>query len=223
MCGRYSLSTSSLIISEELNFSPTIQLEISFNIAPTQLAYIITNDSPNQLQQMHWGLLPEWSAVPELSGKLINARSESIFEKPSFKKAVLKRRCLVPADSFYEWRIEGKSKKPYRILPVAGGLMTMAGIWETWHNKQQKINTFSIITCEANEDVSVLHKRMPVILTGQDRGRWLSVIDAAEIKSLLNPSPSGYLRMYRISEQVNKPTFNQASVHNQVNETPTLF
>lgn len=223
MCGRYSLSTSKLIVQEELEIQSPVQLLISYNIAPTQLAYVITNRSPNTLQQMHWGILPAWSTTKVLTGKMINARAESIFEKPSFKESILKRRCLVPADSFYEWRKEGKSKKPFRILPKDGSLMTLAGIWEVWQDADEQIYTFSIITCAANSDVDSLHNRMPILLNKQQRQSWLGELSIDGIKELLQTPRPGLLKMYRISEKANSPRFNQASIHQEVNDTLTLF
>jgi len=223
MCGRYSLSTKSKIIQEEFSIEVPFQLEISFNIAPTQLAYVITNQKPNVIQQMQWGLIPSWSSSTKLSGQMINARSESIFEKPSFKEAILQRRCLIPADSFYEWKKEGNSKKPYRILPIDGSLMCFAGIWETWKDDNNEIQTFSIITCPANVDVDTLHNRMPVILYQNDRQRWLQNIDVQEIQDLMKTPLPGKLKMYRITAKANSPGFNQASIHQEVKENPTLF
>ena len=163
MCGRYSFSTTRELIAEELEVESPLQLELNFNIAPTHLAYVITNQNSNALDQLNWGLIPSWSKDGKLTGKLINARIEGISTKPSFRMAIRKRRCLVIADSFYEWRKEGRNKIPYRIRPNSEKLLALAGIWEEWHGEHgKKIRTFSILTTDANEDVKNIHNRMPL-------------------------------------------------------------
>lgn len=226
MCGRFSISPKKQSIPKDLLKKPPFQIEIDFshNVAPTQLAPIITNLAPDSISQLHWGLVPPWSKDGKLNGKMINARAEGIFAKPSFRMAIRKKRCLVLADSFYEWRKEGKRKKPYRILPKNEEMMTFAGIWEEWTQGSKSVKTFSIITCAANRDVADLHDRMPVILnTPEQREAWLSEQTIDQIEKLLQPPAAGYLKMYRISELVNSPSYNTADIHEQVYDPPTLF
>ena len=226
MCGRFSIAPKKQRIPEDLLKKPPFQLDIdfSYNVAPTQLAPVITNSTPDSISQLHWGLVPAWSKDGKLNGKMINARAEGIFTKPSFRMPIRKNRCLVLADSFYEWRKEGKRKKPYRILPQNEELMTFAGIWEEWIQGTKNIKTFSIITCAANRDVADLHDRMPVILNTQEqREAWLSELSIEQIEILLEPPAAGYLKMYRISELMNSPSYNTADIHEAVYDPPTLF
>ncbi len=224
MCGRFSLATSRQKIKEQLGVEHTDPLELSFNIAPTHRAYVLTNDQPHQLQQLNWGLVPYWSNDGKNSGKLINARSESISSKPSFRIPIRQRRCIVIADSFYEWRREAKQKIPYRILLKNENLLCFAGIWDRWTDGQETLDSFSIITTQANEEVASLHNRMPVILpNADDRETWLSDRPLEEHLSQLRPLPTGELEYYRISTQLNSPTNDSVELHQKVAEPPTLF
>ena len=224
MCGRFSFSTSRERIQEEFGVRAPKQLEISFNIAPTQKAYVITNKDPNSLTQMHWGLIPFWSKDGKLTGKMINARSEGIFTKPSFRMPIRKKRCIIPADSFYEWVKVGKKKKPYRILPTSGNLFAFAGIWEYWSDDNAELFTFSIITCDANKEVSPVHDRMPLFFEDNEtREKWLSDIPQSEVEKLLRKPSDNILKLYRVTDQANSPSFNEASIHEKVYDPPTLF
>lgn len=221
MCGRYSFVPTKKQLDEQL---PEIEmpatLQLSYNIAPTHRAYIISNDEPNTLQQMTWGLVPHWSRDGANSGKLINARAEGLLEKPSFRAPALHRHCLVPADSFYEWRtLPGKRKVPYRIRLHHNRLMFMAGIWEEWGKGDERKRTFSIITTSPNAEVAALHDRMPVLLTTPDQQkRWLETTDPEEIKMLLQPPDNGILEFYRVSEKLNSPGTEGAELHEPAHE-----
>jgi putative SOS response-associated peptidase YedK len=224
MCGRYAFAPSKKQQEaqlKQLDLPPVLQ--ISFNIAPTQEAYIIPNDHPAQLQRVQWGLVPHWSADGINSGKLINARAESITEKPSFSTSIRQRRCIVPADSFYEWRKAAGGKKiPYRIFLKNGELLFMAGIWDYWGPQQHR--TFAIITTAPNQEMSGLHNRMPVLLLDADaRRRWLSDEPLESLQELLLTPPNGVLDMYRVSEQLNHTGANGTFLHERQAETPTLF
>lgn len=224
MCGRYSLVTNPEVLIENYELDIQETLNVSYNITPTQDAYVLTNSFPTKLIQMKWGLLPSWSKQGNLTGTMINARSEAIFTKPSFRIPIRRQRCLVPADSFYEWRKEGKKKIPYRIMPNDEELLTFAGIWDQWKSHKGVINTFSIITCQANLDVSDIHDRMPLIFYNRsDQKKWLKDIKLSEIEQLMVVPLSGMLKKYRISEAMNSPSFNQATIHDQVKEPPRLF
>jgi len=221
MCGRYSLAPKKKKTETSLEDMPLpAEVQEHFNIAPTHEAAVLTAGG---WKKMQWGLVPHWSADGVNQGKLINARSETVFQKPSFREAIHQRRCVVPADSFYEWRREpGGRKIPYRILAAGGGMLFMAGIWETWHGQK---NTFSILTTAANADVAVLHDRMPVFLPDKaSREKWLDAKSTEmELSALMLPLPTGYLTMYRISERINGPGPDDASLHEPVQENPTLF
>lgn len=225
MCGRYSfVPTKTQLDTDLAGIDKPPQLQIRFNIAPTQLSYVIANDRPHQLRQMSWGLAPNWSRDGELSGKMINARAEGIADKPSFREPIRRRRCLVPADSFYEWRTEGKNHKvPYRILRTDGHLLMMAGIWDEWSDGRRRLRTFSIITTTPNEEVSALHDRMPVILEPAEQKRWLEALPLEEVLPLLHRPADHCLRLYRVSEKLNHAGYEGAELHEEVPEQPSLF
>ncbi len=226
MCGRYSFAPKPKQIDAQLrDIQRPLELNISFNIAPTHQSFVIANDQPVILQKMTWGLVPHWSPDGANSGKLINARSEGIEEKPSFSESVRTRRCLVPADSFYEWRTgPGKTKIPYRILLKNDSLMFMAGIWDEWRRGDVVKRTFSIITTRPNLEVANLHNRMPVLLTcPEDQRKWLSELPLDAALDLLHPPADGILSMYRVSEKLNTPGYDEADLHHQAPEQPTLF
>ncbi|GAB4500456.1 MAG: SOS response-associated peptidase [Saprospiraceae bacterium] len=226
MCGRYSFAPKpKQLDAQTRDMQRPVELKISFNIAPTHTAYVIANDLPKQLQTMEWGLVPHWSADGKNNGKLINARAEGIEEKPSFREPVHSKRCLVPADSFYEWRSEpGGRKIPYRIFPKNGDLLFMAGIWDEWKNGDEIKRTFSIITTIPNREMSALHNRMPVILPDKKvQQLWLSPLPLDEALDLLKPATDDSLSMYRVSEKLNKPGYDEPDLHDVWPEQPTLF
>ena len=225
MCGRFSFATSKEKIVKELGPVETgNNLRFSFNIAPTQHAYVITNDAPNRLQYLTWGLIPYWSKEGKNSGKLINARREGIASKPSFRVPVRKRRCLVLADSFYEWRREGGKKVPYRILLKNDSLLVMAGIWDVWYNGDYGVKSFSIITTDPNKEIAAIHNRMPVLLpTATLQKSWLEETDLYNILELLQTPEDDILKLYRVSERVNTVQNNSIDLHEEVPEPPTLF
>lgn len=212
-------------IQKELPFVATgSNLRVSYNIAPTQHAYIITNDSPNRLQYMTWGLIPYWSKDGKASGKMINARKEGIESKPSFRVPIRKKRCLVLADSFYEWRTEGKQKVPYRIFLKNENLILMAGIWDVWYKGDYAVKSFSIITTPPNQEMSSVHNRMPVIFNSPEKWEsWLTSEKLEESLNLLQTPEDGILDMYRVSDKVGKVKYNAPDLHKEIPATPTLF
>ena len=183
MCGRYTLTKS--IKTIESHFKPvriSIKYFSSFNIAPSQFSAIITHSS-NQLNlvRMKWGLIPPWSKDGSIGNKLIHARSETLNEKSSFRESFKKRRCLIPADGFIEW----KGKKPYYIRIKNQGLFAFAGLWSTWDAGNDSLNTYTIVTTEANKTLSSLHSRMPVILHPDEYKTWLTA-DSNSLSSLFS-------------------------------------
>ncbi|MEM9887588.1 MAG: SOS response-associated peptidase [Bacteroidota bacterium] len=225
MCGRYSLVTS--IKKIEQQFGP-IQIKNplpdNYNVAPTQKAYVITNHAPEQIQSFHWGLLPFWSKEGKLSGRLINARSEGIESKPSFRMPIRKRRCLVLADSFYEWKTIKGQKIPYRILLPDEKLLVFAGIWELWNKEKEDVFTFSIITTSPNKEMTDIHNRMPVILnTKQAQKEWLAKEDLEDILPLMRTLEDNSLKIYRVPQKVNSVRNNGKDLHKAWEEPPTLF
>lgn len=226
MCGRFSLNSGPAKIKKSIAMDIKIEedLDISYNIAPTQSAYVITNNEPQNLSTLEWGLIPYWAKDAKIGPKLINARSESVFEKPSFRESIKRKRGLVIADSFYEWKRVGKNKIPYRILMKENQLMVMAGIWDSWNDQGKIRNTFSILTCAPNKEMSTVHTRMPVIFYAKSQQEeWLSELRKEEIELLMNVPPDGILKKYRVSDKVNSVRNNDAALHIEVPETPTLF
>lgn len=227
MCGRYSFVPSKKQLDEQLpDVEIPANLQLSFNIAPTHRAYLIAGDQPHTLQLMSWGLVPHWSPDGANSGKLINARAEGILDKPSFRTPALRRHCLVPADSFYEWRtLPGKKKVPYRIRLKSGRLLMMAGIWDEWHSGETHKRSFSVITTTPNAEVAALHNRMPVLLLDiEEQQRWLKTDVPDEIMALLHPPPDNVLEIYRVSEKLNSPGPDGPELHEPVAENDlTLF
>ena len=181
----------------------------SYNVAPTQLSYVVTDDKPGALQAFKWGLVPFWAKDVKIGSKMINARSEGIEDKPAFRTAIRNRKCLVPADSFYEWKKTDGSKTPHRIFLKNGNLICFAGIWETWNKGEEPLHTFSIITIEPNEEMARIHDRMPVVLhTPTLQKRWLE-----ETLAMLETPPDEILKMYPISTLVNSPRNNSPELH----------
>ena len=193
MCGRYSYAPTKKQIAEQLKGKEIpAEFQLRFNIAPTQKAMVILHETPDQLSELTWGLVPFWSKDGKEGGKMINARAETVAEKPAFRNAFQHHRCLVPADSFYEWRKEGMNKLPYRIRYKNGELMFMAGIWEEWRHGEEYKRTFSIITSGANTDMNDLHDRMPLLLTTEEeRQEWLFGTMEEAIEQLTHVTPDG--------------------------------
>lgn len=225
MCGRYSFTATAERVKQLFPELETGEnLLTSYNIAPTQQAYVIANDQPNKLQYLNWGLVPHWARDGKNSGKLINARKEGIEVKPSFRISIRQRRCVVLADSFYEWRRIGANKVPYRISLENGKLIAMAGIWDIWQQGNYAIKTFSIITTPPNAEISTIHTRMPVIFENElDRRQWLDNIPLPQVLELLKTPSDGILTRYRVSERLNSVKNNSPDLHQELPELPSLF
>lgn len=206
MCGRFSLTSDEQQLNMFFELSGGNAPYVPrYNGAPTQLLPVITSEVPKKLQLFRWGLIPNWakevSRVP-----LINARSETLEDKPSFKNIFARRRCLVPADGFYEWVHSGK-KLPYRFTLADESLFAFAGIWDSWKSPAGEcINSFAILTTEANEMMEPIHDRMPVILQKEHFNSWLAKSNEQELKPLLKPLPSNKMKKYRVPETINKAT-----------------
>ncbi len=227
MCGRYSQVYSFEQLEQQLQIplSSAVSIPANYNVAPTQDAIVLTNDQPNTLQALRWGLIPHWSKDISYGARLINARREGIATKPSFRIAIRQRRCLVFADSFYEWRRSGQQKLPYRILRSNDEVLVMAGIWEIWQQDGQRVKSFSVITTEPNAEMEGIHNRMPVLLLDQNsQQRWLDDLPLEDTLELLQTPPDDVLKYYRISQQVNSVRNNGPELHQAVSDDPlTLF
>lgn len=226
MCGRFSFVTTIKKIEEDLGIHLDYPetLVTNYNIAPTQKAYVITNDQPHQLQAFHWGLIPAWSKSPKLSGQLINARKESVLSKPSFRDAVRQKRCLVVIDSFYEWRQTAMGRQPYRIQRKDQATMCLAGIWASCRIEDQLVHTFSILTQEADKQMSSIHHRMPLFLPDMEqRSQWLSSMSDNNLQAFLDRDHSEPLLINPVSPSVNSVKNNGPHLHNIYTPPPTLF
>ena len=177
----------------------------NYNIAPTHWHPILTNDENSSLKFFKWGLIPSWAKEEKIGSKLINARTETILEKPAFK-AIHQKRCLVPYDGFYEWKKMGKERIPYRIILPETPIFSVAGIWESWQKKSgENIHSFTVLTQPPNELMQTIHDRMPAILAPELEHLWLeNDKPIKEILQLINPYPSHLMKAYRVSSKVNK-------------------
>ena len=209
MCGRFQLSVKGKHISERFNVEVFDELyRPSYNCAPSQKLPVITNAEPNKINYLKWGLIPFWAKDAKVGFRNINTRSETISEKPSFKEAFKKRRCLIPANGFYEWKRDN-NKTPYRIFLKSERLFAMAGIWEIWKDAEDhKMETFSIITTLANNAVKEIHHRMPVILNSKNEISWLTESNENNLLKLLTPFDSNDMDFYTISNKINSPKNN---------------
>jgi len=205
MCGRYSIYD---IMAMEARFNITINADINpmYNAAPSMLLPIITNVSPSELTQARWGLIPSWAK--DKSFKMINARAETISEKPAYRKPFRERRALIPANSFFEWKATEGGKVPYLIQRKDRKLFSFAGIWDTWIFENKEITSFSIITTDADSLMKSVHDRMPVILRKEDEMEWLK----RPASELLKPFDSSELMMYQVSQTVNSPANNVKNI-----------
>lgn len=218
MCGRFTLTTPVERLAEQFELAGELpEVTPSYNIAPAQqIAAVAANaEGERKLRELHWGLVPRWSKAPEIGSRMINARAEALAEKNSFKSAFKKRRCLILADGFYEWRRPGEGesgpKQPYYIKLETGTPYAFAGLWESWEGEdgegnKRTIHSTTIITTEANELVGEIHHRMPVILPPESYARWLdtSIQAPEELMPLLAPYPSAQMEAYPVSTHVNR-------------------
>lgn len=224
MCGRFTLLADFSTIIDRFEIEAAIEEELyhpSFNIAPSQSVLAVINDgSKNRLGYLRWGLVPPWAEDEKIGWKMINARAETLAQKPSFRDAFKKRRCLILADSFYEWkRHENHSKTPMRIKLRTDELFSMAGIWERWKSpKGHTLFTCSIITTVPNELMADIHDRMPVILRPEVEQTWLdpSIQDINQLNQLLQPFPEKWIEAYEVSNLVNSPKNNSPSLIERV-------
>lgn len=217
MCGRYTLHTKAEELAKRYNIARIPHdMPANFNVAPgQQMPIIIEQDGKRQLEFMQWGLIPSWSKDPRIGYKLINARDDTIFDKPIWRNVILKKRCLIPASGFYEWQkapdVKKVSKQPFYIHPKQIELFSFAGVWETWKDKNnQEHMTYSIITTEPNKEMAAIHNRMPVILHPVDEPKWLepSRVTRSSIEPLLRTYEDDKLEIYKVSKDVNSPRNN---------------
>jgi len=210
MCGRFSMAIDSDDLQTALALGQMPDdWKRRYNIAPSQQIAAVRDAETRKVELLQWGLVPFWAKDPAIGNNLINARSESVFEKPSFKYAFRKRRCLILADGFYEWQKSGgKGSRPFYFSMRSGEPFAFAGLWEYWQPKGQPgqaLSTCTIITTAANETVAPVHERMPVILRKENMWDWLLESSETTLMSLLRPAPADWLRVWEVSRAVNNP------------------
>jgi putative SOS response-associated peptidase YedK len=211
MCGRYTEYSSKDDLLVRYGISRTsAKISKNYNVAPGQfMPVIIRKEKTKELLLMKWGLVPFWAKDPKIGNKLINARDETIFEKPIWRNIILKKRALIPANGFYEWKkptTPKENKQPYYIRPKNQQIFSFAGVWETWKDVEGvEWNTYTIITTEPNKEMSPIHDRMPVIIQKEDEEAWLdpNSSDRASIKKFLKPYQDNGLVMWKVSDDIN--------------------
>ena len=207
MCGRMAITLPHDAMAQMFAASADNDLPVgeNFNVCPTQTIAVAMSDGANRrLRPMRWGFVPHWYKTPTDGPLLINARSETIHEKPAFREACRQRRCLIAADGFYEWkRAEGKTPEPYFVTRTDGAPMVFAGVWQAWGD----INTCAIVTCDANVDMAPVHHRLPVVLETDQFAKWLGEAGHGAA-TLMKAAAPGALRLRRVSPKVNS---NRAS------------
>ena len=214
MCGRFTLYHTPEEVAERFEADGVLETEARYNIAPTQNISVVTQNGTRHLSAYHWGLIPSWAKEPSIGSRMINARAETLPEKPSFRTALSRRRCLIPADGFYEWQVTGGSgpkpaKTPTYLHRKDSGLFAFAGLWDEWHAPDgSPLRSCTIITTTPNSVVAAIHDRMPVILRPEDEQFWLdlAVTSARDLLPLLVPYPSDAMEAYPVSRRVNIPT-----------------
>ena len=238
MCGRFALAASpeQLARQFELPLADVPTLKPRYNIAPTQPVAVVRvgprATREREIGITQWGLVPEWAKDISIGSRMINARAETLAEKPSFRAAFKRRRCIIPALGFYEWRTTAdKKKQPYFIHPRESAtdtpaLFAFAGLWEIWFSEDgSEVQTCTIITTEANRIMSGLHHRMPVILPPEKYAGWLdpNVDDPRALRSFLKPYDSERMQYYPVDRKVNTPRNDDAGCIEPISESPTLF
>lgn len=210
MCGRISLSVPREVIEEEFELAELPpDYRPRYNIAPTQpvLAIVADQEGGREAGYFRWGLVPFWAKDPSIGNRMINARAETVAEKPAFRNALARRRCLIPVDGFYEWQKREGGKAPMRIRLASGRPFALAGLWEEWRPKQgAPLRSCTILTTGASPFMGPIHDRMPVLLSREARAAWLDPERAAEeVQALLAAYPGSDLEAYEVSTLVNSP------------------
>lgn len=225
MCGRFTLHSPDRIKLPGFR-AAALPLEPRYNIAPSQKVLVIAYFGKGpETRSLAWGLIPSWSA----DGKgFINARAETLEQRPAFSESFRLRRCLIPADGFFEWKRSGREKRPFYFQSRNGSLLTFAGIWDTWRDRDESVTSCAIIMTPANDLVGELHNRMPAILSPEVHEAWLNpATNRVELLRMLTPFPSSLMQTYPVSSSVNSPQNDTVDllhrVDIEVGQTPSLF
>ncbi|MCP4572263.1 MAG: SOS response-associated peptidase [bacterium] len=215
MCGRINLTSAPHVLAERFYLDLEPDLLPRYNIAPgTDIAVVAADPRAEHriLRAMRWGLVPPWSEGPKAGRQLINARGETVREKPAFREAFARRRCLIPVNGFYEWRPGPGPRRPYLFRRPDADLFALAGLWETWRGPDgREVETCAIVTTAANEVMRPIHHRMPVILPAADWRLWCDLPDASldQVAGLLKPAPADLLLAHPVSRRVNSPSCDE--------------
>ncbi len=212
MCGRYVLASPGEALAEHFRLAAVPDVAPRYNIAPTQVAPVIraAEGGGRELVAMRWGLVPGWAEDLAIGARMINARAETLATKPAFRAAYRRRRCLVPANGFYEWKPAGRRKQPYYCHLEGAPLLAMAGLWEAWRSPEgEVVTTYTIVTTDANEEMRALHDRMPLVLLPDAYDAWLT---APSPDSLLTPLSGARLVAHPVSLRVNNAANDDASL-----------
>jgi putative SOS response-associated peptidase YedK len=208
MCGRYAITSAPEAIRALFGFAEQPSFPPRYNVAPTQpIPVVRLAEGRHSFALVRWGFIPSWVKDPRTVSLLINARGETVLDKPAFRNAMRRRRCLVPADGFYEWKADGGRKRPYFIRPMAGGPIAFAGLWEYWMGPNgEEVETACIVTTAANRTLRHLHDRMPVVIAPEAFDLWLDCghVDAETAAALIVPAPETLLEAYEVSTAVNR-------------------
>lgn len=210
MCGRYTLASRADVLAEAFGVTGEVpSLQPRYNVAPTQeVAAVLAGSGGRKLEMLRWGLVPSWAKDPEIGNRMINARAETVPEKPSFRAAFKARRCLILADGFYEWQKRAGGKQPFYIRVRDASPFAFAGLWESWEGDGEELHSCAIITTAANDVVGEVHGRMPVILPREDHDLWLDpdFREREPLTALLRPYPADAMEAYPVSRFVNSPS-----------------
>ncbi len=216
MCGRYSLIADLGELARRFEFDGDwVKFDSAYNVAPTQDVLTVVGGETRRAGFMRWGLIPHWARDPKIGARMINARAETVAEKPAFRDALRRRRCLVLADGFYEWQRIGADRRPMRIVLRTGEPFAFAGLWSVWRDPDgNRIPSCAIITTSANDLLRPVHNRMPVILPREMEDFWLdeSVDDPDALRSILTPHPGDEMDAYEVSSLVNSVANDGAEV-----------
>jgi putative SOS response-associated peptidase YedK len=208
MCGRFAQKSSAKKVSKQFKVEEVPSLVERHNVAPTQSVLVVREPDAREAVLLKWGLVPRWARDPTIGNRLINARAETVTEKPSFREALSRRRCLVPMEGFYEWARRGDRKRPFYFHMRDGEPFAVAGLWELWEGDGDPLETCTLLTTGANELLAGYHDRMPVIVRPENYDLWLDagVRSAERLLPLLRPYPREEMTAYSVGLMVNSPS-----------------
>lgn len=229
MCGRFTQERPTSELAEIFEADDLADAPGGrYNVAPTdEAAVVVRRDDHRAVTAYRWGLIPHWADDPRIGNRMFNARAETLATSPAFRDAFRRRRCLVPVDSFYEWRREGKVRKPFRVVGADGRPLALAGLWSGWHDRDtgEVRRTFTIVTTGPNEVMRSIHDRMPVVVPPEAWDRWLdpALPDPGELQGLLVPAPDGSLEAYPVSRAVNDVRNDGPGLIEPLDDSPALL